>query len=151
MVTFVRATHCALTVRDMDESAEWYQRVLGFRLVRRVEIPPGQPGIPRILLLHPDSGFILGIYDHPEKSGDRFVPARTGLDHLAFEVPEERGLDEWMANLDQLGVGHSPVRDLGNSKFISLEDPDGIQIELWHTIVPNRPADEPCTRTRLMT
>jgi hypothetical protein len=53
------------------------------------------------------------------------------------------GLDEWMANLDQLGVGHSPVRDLGNSKFVSLEDPDGIQIELWHTIVPNRPADEP--------
>ena len=143
MVTFVRATHCALTVRDMEVSAAWYQRVLGFRFVRRVDIPRGQVGIARILLLHPDSGFILGIYDHPEKSGDRFVPARTGLDHLAFEVPEERGLDEWMANLDQLGVGHSPVRDLGNSKFISLEDPDGIQIELWHTIVPNRPADEP--------
>jgi glyoxylase I family protein len=126
----------------MEESAAWYQRVLGFRFVRRVEIPPGQLGIPRILLLHPDSGFILGIYDHPEKSGDRFVPTRTGLDHLAFEVADERALHEWMANLDQLGVGHSPVRDLGNSKFISLEDPDGIQIELWHTIVPNRPADE---------
>ena len=142
MVTFVRATHCALTVRDMEESAAWYQRVLGFRFVRRVDIPRGQVGIARILLLHPDSGFILGIYDHPEKSGDRFVPARTGLDHLAFEVPEERGLDEWMANLDQLGVGHSPIRDLGNSNSISLEDPDGIQIELWHTIAPNRPADE---------
>ena len=33
-----------------------------------------------------------------------------------------------------------PPRELGHSRFVSLEDPDGIQIELWLTITPHRPA-----------
>jgi catechol 2,3-dioxygenase-like lactoylglutathione lyase family enzyme len=142
MATFVRALHCGFTVRNMEDSANWYQRVLGFKFVKRFDIPAGEPGIPRVLLLHPDSGFLLGIYDHPQKSGDRFVPSRTGMDHIAFEVSDESALLEWLEELDQLGVEHSPVRDLGHSKFISTEDPDGIQIELWHTVVPHRPAEE---------
>jgi catechol 2,3-dioxygenase-like lactoylglutathione lyase family enzyme len=141
MATFVRAVHSACTVCNMEDSARWYQRVLGFKFVKRFDVSPGEPGISRILLLHPDSGFLLGIYDHPQKSGDRFVPSRTGMDHLAFEVSDDLALVEWLEELDRLGVEHSPIRDLGHAKFISIEDPDGIQIELWHTLVPHRPAE----------
>lgn len=46
-----------------------------------------------------------------------------------------------MADLDAMGVEHSPVRDLGHSRFVSLEDPDGVQLELWLTLVRHHPAD----------
>ena len=64
------------------------------------------------------------------------------MDHLAFEVSDESALLEWREELDRLRVEHSPIRDLGHSRFISIEDPDGIQIELWHTVIPHRPAEE---------
>lgn len=140
MPTFLRALHMALTVRDMRVSAEWYERVLGFDFVREFQVAPGDPGIPRILLLHQRSGFLLGLCDHAGRTGDSFDPLRTGLDHVAFEVADRAELDSWVAHLDQLGVGHSPVRELGHSSFVSVEDPDGIQIELWLTITPHTPA-----------
>jgi glyoxylase I family protein len=65
---------------------------------------------------------------------------RTGLDHIAFEVADRAELTSWIAHLDELGVAHSPVRELGYSCFVSLEDPDRVQIELWLTITPHSPA-----------
>jgi glyoxylase I family protein len=140
MPIFLRALHLALTVRDMRISAEWYERVLGFDFVREFQVAPGDGGIPRILLLHQHSGFLLGLCEHPVRTGDSFDPLRTGLDHVAFEVADRCELDSWMTHLDQLGITHSPVRELGHSSFVSLQDPDGIQIELWLTITPHRPA-----------
>ena len=130
--SFRRALHLGLTVRDRQASAEWYERVLGFQFVKEFEV-----GIPRILLLHPDSGFLVGLYNHPDASKDTFSPLRTGLDHFALEVGRRDQLDAWARHLDSLGVAHSPVRELGHSSFISVEDPDGIQIELWLTITPH--------------
>lgn len=138
MASFRRALHIGLTVRDMDVSAAWYEQVLGFRLVKRFAEAPGEPGIPRTLLLHPDSGFLIGLYNHSGRSGDSFSPLRTGLDHLALEVGDAAQLAAWVDRLDALAVSHSPVRDLGHSRFISVEDPDGIQLEIWLTIVPHR-------------
>lgn len=138
MPTFTRPHHLALSVTDMERSAEWYRRVLGFRLVKRFET-----GIPRILQLHPESGFYVSVYNHPDRSRERFDPCRTGLDHLALGVPDGASLEAWKGHLDALGVEHSPTRDLGHSWFVSLEDPDGIQLELWRTITPLTAADDP--------
>lgn len=137
MPEFVRALHVGLTVRDMRRSADWYTRVLGFQFVREFKGPPEEPGIPRILLLHPGSGFLVGLFHHPQRSGDPFSPFRTGLDHLAFEAAHEEDLEAWIAHFDALGVEHSPIRDLGHSAFVSIEDPDGIQFEMWFTRVPH--------------
>ncbi len=133
MPTFTRLLHAGLTVRDYRASAAWYMRVLGFHFVREFRFAPGEQGIPRILLLHPDSGYLVGLYNHENRSDDAFSPFRTGLDHLAFEVHSEAELAEWMAHFDAEGVAHSPVRDLGHSAFVSFEDPDGIQYEVWYT------------------
>lgn len=99
-------------------------------------------GIPRILLLHPASGFHISLYAHDQRSRDRSSPLRTGLDHLALAVTDERQHTTWTTQLDELGIQHSPIRDLGHARFVSLADPDGIQIELWLTITPFRPADD---------
>jgi catechol-2,3-dioxygenase len=91
--------------------------------------------------MHPDSGFYVSLYNHPDRSRDRFDPRRTGLDHLAFAVPDRTSLDDWRAHLETNDVETSPVRDLGHSLFVSLEDPDGVQLELWHTVTPLRAAE----------
>jgi glyoxylase I family protein len=123
------ASHIALTVRDMDASADWYQRVFGWIVLRR--LAAGEAGTPRILLFDPATGFALGVCQPEDGSGDQFDHRRTGLDHFAFGVADEAGLHAWAAHLDEHGVAHSPVRDAGLGKFVSFEGPDGIQFELW--------------------
>lgn len=140
MPSFNRVSHIALTVPDMRVSAGWYERVLGFDFVKEFQVAPGDAGIPRILLLHQPSGLLLSLCGHPGRTGDAFDPRRTGLDHIGFEVADRAELTSWMAHLDALGVGHSPVRELGHACFVSVEDPDGVQIELWLTITQHRPA-----------
>jgi glyoxylase I family protein len=135
MPTFDGPHHLALSVTDRHRSAQWYRETLGFRFVREFET-----GIPRILQMHVESGFFISLYDHPDRSGDVFDPRRTGLDHIALAVADDASLAAWAAHLDGIGVEHSPVRDLGHARFVSLEDPDGVQIELWFQLTPFHPA-----------
>lgn len=123
------ASHIALTVRDMDASSEWYQRVFGWQVLRRYTAD--EAGTPRVLLIDPATFFAVGLCQPADGSADAFDHRRTGLDHLAFKVADADELDRWIAHLDELGVAHSPVRVLDLGRFVSFEDLDGIQVELW--------------------
>lgn len=123
------ASHIALTVRDMEAGAAWYQRVFGWIEIAR--FAQGEAGTPRILLYDLASGFALGLCEPEDGSGDAFDHRRTGLDHFAFLVADDAALEEWVAHLDELGIAHSTVTELSLGKFVSFEDPDGIQFELW--------------------
>ncbi|MGH3508880.1 MAG: VOC family protein [Nocardioidaceae bacterium] len=129
MPSIQSASHIALTVRDMETSAEWYGRVFGWQVLRRYGVD--EAGTPRILLLDRSSTFVVGLCQPEDRSADDFDHRRTGLDHFAFRVADEGELDRWSAHLDELGVAHSPVRVLDLGRFVSFEDPDGIQFELW--------------------
>ena len=131
MPTILGVSHLALTVRDMEKSAEWYQRVFGWIELGR--LGKGEAIPPRILLLDPSSGFALALAEPEDGSRDDFDYRRTGLDHLAFGLGDEEELTSWAAHLDELAIAHSPVRELDLGKFVSFEDPDGIQLELWVT------------------
>jgi glyoxylase I family protein len=129
MPSLTGTSHVALTVRDMEASAEWYQRVFGWTVYARLEGAPAAS--PRILLLDAKTFFVVGLCQYPDGAAEGFDHRRAGLDHFAFAVADEAALDEWAAHLDGLGVAHSPVREFGNSRFLTFEDPDGIQFELW--------------------
>jgi glyoxylase I family protein len=122
-------SHIALTVRNMQASAEWYQRVFGWQVLRRYGTD--EAGTPRILLFDPASFLAVGLCQPEHGSADVFDHRRTGLDHFAFQVADADELDGWIGHLDELGVAHSPVRVLELGRFVSFEDPDGIQFELW--------------------
>ena len=129
MPSLAGASHLALTVRDMEASAAWYQRVVGLQELRRYGAEDA--GSPRVLMLEPSSFFVLGLCQPDDRTSDPFDHRRTGLDHLAFKVADQDELDRWIAHLDELDVAHSPVRVLDLGRFVSFEDPDGIQFELW--------------------
>lgn len=113
----------------MEASAAWYQRVFGWQVLRRLS--GDEAGTPRILLLDPATYFVLGLCQPTDASSDGFDHRRTGLDHFAFRIADTDELDRWIDHLDRLGVAHSPVRVLDLGRFVSFEDPDGIQFELW--------------------
>jgi glyoxylase I family protein len=113
----------------MEASARWYQRVFGWQVLRRYVAE--EAGTPRILLLDRSTLFVVGLCQPEDGEGAPFDHRRTGLDHLALKIADDAELDRWIAHLDELGIDHSPVRALDLGRFVSLVDPDGIQLELW--------------------
>ena len=114
----------------MEASAAWYRRVFGWVELRRFTAE--EAGSARVPLLDPATFFVLGLCQPADGAGGAFDHRVTGLDHLALSVPGDEGLAAWAAHLAAVGVAASPVREVpGLGRFISFEDPDGIQLELW--------------------
>ena len=130
MPSVTGASHLALTVRDMESSAAWYRRVFGWTVLRRLSAQ--EAGSQRVLLLDPHTFFVVGLCQPDDGAGGGFDHRTTGLDHFAFAVADDEELQRWSSHLEQEGVTPSPVRKVpGLGRFISFEDPDGIQFELW--------------------
>jgi glyoxylase I family protein len=131
MPEFGSISHLDLTVSDAERSARWYVDTLGLRRVRRADLQ----GRIMIVLMHPDTGLIIGLNQHDEQAADRFDEHRPGLDHVAFAVAERDELDRWQDRLSRLAVEHSPVTDSpsGSGTALVFRDPDDIQLEFWWT------------------
>jgi glyoxylase I family protein len=52
------------------------------------------------------------------------------LDHIAFRTASKAELEAAAQHLDELGIGHGPVKDVGPSYILEFRDPDNIALEL---------------------
>jgi glyoxylase I family protein len=114
--------YVGFSVRDAAASAEWYRALFDLHEAGLEE----HPGWISVLLEHP-AGFSIGLIQHRTNDGTAFSEFRTGLDHLEFEVENERELDAWRAKLDGLGIPHSGA--FGH--IVTFRDPDNIQLEFF--------------------
>jgi glyoxylase I family protein len=86
--------HFSVTVRDIEASVAWYQRV--FRADR---VPMQFPHYERedtgygVLLVDPRSGLAIGLHTNTRNNGEQFDEARTGLDHVGFNVAAREELE----------------------------------------------------------
>ena len=126
--------HFSPTVRDVEASVAWYERVLG---MQRIPAPFPHWGDEQsghaIVLMHPENGMIIGIHHHEANGGETATESRTGLDHIAFGVADHGDLGRWTSWLDEQGVAHSWVIDAEEPMRYStvvFRDPDNIQLEL---------------------
>ena len=131
-MTILGVHHLGLSVVDVERSARWYQDVLDF--VRVGEF--GGPDDPRrkLFLNHPGFRIRLGLVQHRGGSADPFDETRTGLDHLAFAVPDGNQLEQWGRRLQRHGVQFSPptaANSIPGASVIVFRDPDNIQLELF--------------------
>ena len=126
-------SHVSFSVRDRDASVTFYTDVLGFKTLAVTD----RPDWLQTIMLYPN-GMCVAFQQHTGNSGEPFDYAATGLDHFGFGVATAQELQEWIARFDELGVAHSPVRDTGLGQFVSFEDPDGIQLELFFSPYANR-------------
>jgi catechol-2,3-dioxygenase len=89
-----------------------------------------------VLLVDPVSGLLIGLHHNEANEGEPFDEARTGLDHIGFNVPSRESLDGWVTKLDGLGIEHSGIRDItAPAPFSTLvfRDPDNIQLEFIYS------------------
>jgi glyoxylase I family protein len=127
--------HFSVTVCDIEASVAWYQRV--FHAER---VPMTFPHYERedtgygVLLVEPRSGLAIGLHKNSGNAGEQFDEARTGLDHVGFNVSSRDELEAWTAWLDELGIEHSGIRT-DDAPFpyatVVFRDPDNIQLELF--------------------
>jgi catechol 2,3-dioxygenase-like lactoylglutathione lyase family enzyme len=117
--------HIDLTVTDCDRTVQWWQQVMGFRLITSRDTP----SFKLRNVIHP-SGFSVGFITHSIRASDRFDEHAVGLDHLALHVPDRPHLEAWTEHLDNLRVAHSGIQDEIGGPLIVFRDPDNIQLEL---------------------
>ena len=127
--------HFSPTVRDVEASASWYQKVFGLN-----RAPVTAPHYEReetgfaVLLFDPNSGLLIGLHQNRDNQGEPFDESRTGLDHIGFNVASRDEMERWAAHLDSVGVAHTGIRDLTEPVTFStlvFRDPDNIQLELF--------------------
>src|ERR1700741_5192555 len=91
--------HLDFTVSDGDRAAQWWQEVMGFKLLAKWEGP-------RFLgwtMAHP-CGLVVTAVTHAEGDATAFDERKVGLDHVAFRVSDLAALEAWASRLDALGV-----------------------------------------------
>ncbi len=121
--------HVTLTVSDVQRSADWYMRTLGFQ--RLGEIPHER--FARLALRHPEVEPLLVLVSHHGAPAGRFDETVVGLDHLAFRAASAEDVDAWRGWLVARSVSCSEVKDgaLPGSRLITFRDLDGVQLECY--------------------
>jgi catechol 2,3-dioxygenase len=118
-------------VGDLSRSLEYYQDVLGFRVLEHA-------GSHATLAAHGDDTPLVELQ---ERSGAARVPrrGRFGLYHFAILLPDRASLGRFVAHLAEIGE-RAGASDHLVSEALYLLDPDGLGIEVY--------ADRPRTEWR---
>ncbi|GAY07557.1 VOC family protein [Pseudonocardia sp. N23] len=128
-------SHVRITVTDLERSKRFYDDVLGLPVA--FQLPPDADEKTR-----EENWWLFGgvVYQVPggffglrpvAPADDSFTEDRAGLDHLSFAVPSRADLDAAAARLDELGIAHEGVKDIGIGYLLEFRDPDNIALELW--------------------
>lgn len=125
----VGLSHVSLSVADLERSLGFYRDVL--RLPIFVETFDGTVFDGREVMFRVRN-LVFNLQEHASRDAqDKFDPTRVGLDHIAFAVTSVEALEAWAHWLDEQGVEHSEIKDIGFGHMIELRDPDGTQLELF--------------------
>jgi len=127
----MKLLHTRMRVSNLDETIQFYTRVLGLEVIERKTSPRGSQ---LAFLKVPNSDELIELTCFPP-SGP--VKVQEDLVHLAFQVDS---LDHTIAALTVQGVRitDGPTRTSSGSRFIFIDAPDGYEIELIE-----RPAEVP--------
>lgn len=125
--------HFAFSVRDLPASIAWYRKVFQATLVDGTLPHYGREWTGHAeLFIEPRTGVTIGLHHNNANKAEEFDEARTGLDHISFQVQGREGLEAWADWLDSLGVSHSGVQSKKEPfvySTIVVGDLDNIQLE----------------------
>ena len=122
--------HFAISVADMEESLAWYEKVFGFTVLDRSEIPG--TGVKVSHMQAP--GFLLELFCAPDSAplaGERKVPNLDFLtqgNNISFGVPDAHILlDEFR----ELGVNIAFIAEVDGTYGVFINDNTGNLIEIF--------------------
>jgi lactoylglutathione lyase len=118
--------YTGIRVKDLEESIDFYTRVLGMKVAGRSKIGAAKGEVVNLESEAGGHSLELNYYDAGSRFDTRFVVGE-GLDHLAFQVED---LDKAIAEAKK--AGHPPVLEMrtAKSRWAYIVDPNGIYIEL---------------------
>lgn len=124
--------HVRLTVTDIERSRRFYESVFGWPVL--LAVPENADDATRDSLAFLFGGVIYNMGNAliglRPVGADAFDENRVGLDHIAFTVSSKADLDAAATHLDDLGVAHEGVKDIGPAYILEFRDPDNIALEL---------------------
>jgi catechol 2,3-dioxygenase len=111
-----------LQIADLDRSIQYYETVIGLRVVDR------RDGVAT-LAPHGDDRVIVELR---EKKGVRSIGRRgnIGLYHFAILLPDRASLGRFVKHLGEIGA-YAGMSDHFVSEAVYLTDPDGLGIEVY--------------------
>jgi catechol 2,3-dioxygenase len=114
--------HVVLQVAELSRSIEYYEQVLGLRVVQRAK---GSATLAA-------QGSEAPLVELRELPGARAVPrrGRLGLYHFAILLPDRAALGRFVTHLSDIGA-QAGMSDHLVSEAIYLTDPDGLGIEVY--------------------
>ena len=123
--------HFAISVADLEESLAWYERVFGFQVLDRSEIPG--TGVRVSHMQAP--GFLLEVFCAPGSNPlpeDRKIPNRDfltqGNKHISFGVPDAHAL---LPEFERLGVHVAFIAEVDGTYGVFINDNTGNLIEIF--------------------
>jgi catechol 2,3-dioxygenase-like lactoylglutathione lyase family enzyme len=143
MATFGDMHHVGITVRDLEESLQWYERVFD---VQREFIAHGSGpelatavGVPdadlRFAFLRFGSCVVeLLCYDNERQDTFDRSNADVGSAHVCIDVPDlQKAYDDLRTKGVEFLSEPLPIEDgqLAGFSFVYFKDPNGVTLELW--------------------
>ncbi len=125
--------HVRLTVTDIARSREFYDSVFGWPVL--LEVPDDAPtprrgkscGSSSVASSTAPATRWSAFGRSPTTRSTRTASASTTWPSALTSKDE---LDDAAAHLDDLGIAHEPVKDIGTSYILEFRDPDNIALEL---------------------
>jgi glyoxylase I family protein len=125
--------HVRLTVTDIARSRAFYDDVFGLPVA--FELPPDADVATKEQLSFLYGGVIYALGQSllglRPVGAEEFAEDRTGLDHVSFAVASRTDLDDAAVMLDERGIDHGGVKDIGAGFILEFRDPDNIALELF--------------------
>ena len=118
--------HVVLRVRDAEESAVWYQDVLGLKVNARF------PGMVFLAAAEDSSHELALMTLGPDAPGPE--QSRVGLYHIGWQLESLDELKGLKTSLEAKGVNVVGVGDHGISLGVYVHDPDGNELEFFYEL-----------------
>jgi|SRR5271157_4410119 len=126
--------HVGLTTPNLDAMLDWYRKVLGLTVNKRVDVPAGQPGRPPFRAVafgsNDEINHRISFFEMPEISVDPDRNRHAKVQHIAFSYDTLDDLLGTHIRLKELGIHPVWAADQFFQTAIYYEDPDGNIVEL---------------------
>ena len=125
-----RLQHCGLTTGNLDGMLEWYRKVLGMTVHKRVAAPTGSPFKTVAFASNDEVNHRLSFFETPSLVVDADRDRHARVQHIAFEYKILDDLLGTYVRLKKLGIPLLWAADQFIQTAIYYQDPDGNILEL---------------------
>lgn len=122
----IKFVYAGIRVKDLKKSVDFYTKVLGMKVLGKVEIPAAKGVVVNIASENEGFNLELNYYKKDSKFNTKYEPGE-GLDHLAFQVED---LDAFLKTAKEKGYPTVAEIRTEKSRWAYIEDPNGIWIEI---------------------